>query len=132
MPLVCYLLIEKVCADKEKTMMKIRLRKIANISAWLLLASVVVQVISGWGMTQTEIIYKLSFGLIDRRLADAIHRGSVIALVFFFLVHVLINIRLKITSRRPWLVRLTNGILIAVGIGIMALVVYMEYFAKGG
>lgn len=112
--------------------MKIWLRKIANISAWLLLASVVVQVISGWGITHTDIIYKLSFSLIDRRLADAIHRGSVIALVFFFLVHVLINIRLKITSRRPWLVWLTNGVLIIVGLGIMALVVYMEYFARGG
>jgi thiosulfate reductase cytochrome b subunit len=112
--------------------MKIRLRKIAIISAWLLLASVVVQVISGWGMTQTEIIYKLSFGLIDRRTADAIHMGSIIALVFFFLVHVLINIRLKITSRRRLIVWLTNIVLIAVGIGIMVLVVYMEYFARGG
>lgn len=111
--------------------MKIRLRKIANISAWLLLASVVVQVISGWGISNTGIIYKLSFGLIDRQTADTIHMSSIVALVFFFLVHVLINIRLKITSRRTWVVWLTNGLLIAVGIGIMALVVYMEYFAGG-
>jgi cytochrome b subunit of formate dehydrogenase len=109
--------------------MKIWLRKIANISAWLLLASVVVQVISGWGITHTDIIYRFSFSLIDRRLADAIHRGSVIALAFFFLVHVLINIRLKITSRRRLIVWMANGVLIAVGIGIIALVVYMEYFA---
>jgi len=109
--------------------MKIQLKKIANISAWLLLASVVIQVISGWGITHTDIIYRFSFSLIDRRLADAIHRGSVIALVFFFLVHVLLNIRLKITSRRRLIVWLTNGVLLAVGSGIMALVVYIEYFA---
>jgi cytochrome b subunit of formate dehydrogenase len=112
--------------------MNVWLRKIANISAWLLLASVAVLVLSGWGITQTEVIYKLSFGLIDRRLADAIHRGSVVPLAFFFLLHVLINIRLKITSRRKSVVWLTNGVLIAIGICIMALVVYMEYFARGG
>jgi cytochrome b subunit of formate dehydrogenase len=112
--------------------MNVWLRKIANISAWLLLASVAVLVLSGWGITQTEVIYKLSFGLIDRRLADAIHRGSVLPLAFFFLLHVLINIRLKITSRRKSVVWLTNGVLITIGVCIMALVVYMEYFARGG
>jgi cytochrome b subunit of formate dehydrogenase len=111
--------------------MNVWLRRIANISSWLLLASVAVQVISGWGITNTGIIYNISFGLIDRRLADAIHQGSIIALAFFFLVHVLINIRLKITSRRPIMVWLLNGILIAAGVGIMALVIYMEYFVRG-
>jgi hypothetical protein len=90
---------------------------------------VAVQVISGWGITHTDLIYKASFGLIDRLTANNIHRGSIITLAFFFLVHILINIRLKITSRRPLIVWLTNGLLIAVGLGIMALVVYMEYFA---
>jgi cytochrome b subunit of formate dehydrogenase len=112
--------------------MNVWLKKIASISSWLLLASVVVLVLSGWGITQTEVIYKLSFGLIDRRLADAIHRGSVVPLAFFFLLHVLINIRFKITSRRKSVVWLTNGVLITIGICIMALVVYMEYFARGG
>jgi thiosulfate reductase cytochrome b subunit len=108
--------------------MKVWLKRISNISAWLLLASVALLVISGWGITQTEVIYKLSFGLIDRRLADAIHRASVLPLAFFFLLHVLINIRLKITSRRKPVVWVANGALIAIGLCIMALVVYMEYF----
>jgi cytochrome b subunit of formate dehydrogenase len=108
--------------------MKARLKRIASISSWLLLASVAVLVVSGWGITQTEIIYKLSFGLIDRRMADAVHRGSVVPLAFFFLVHVLINIRLKITSRRKAIVWLANGGLTAIGLVIIGLVVYMEYF----
>jgi hypothetical protein len=112
--------------------MNVWLKRLSNISAWLLLASVAVLVVSGWGITQTEIIYKLSFGLIDRRLADAIHRGSVLPLAFFFLLHVLINIRRKITSRRKLVVWLSNGVLIAIGAGIMALVIYMEYFTGGG
>ena len=112
--------------------MNVWLKRISSISAWLLLANVVVLAISGWGITQTEVIYKLSFGLIDRRLADAIHRGSILPLAFFFLVHVLINIRLKITSRRKSVVWASNGILIAAGIVIMALVVYIQYFYQGG
>ena len=107
--------------------MRARLRRIASISSWLLLASTAILVVSGWGITQTEVVYNLSFGLIDRRLADAIHRGSVLPLAFFFLLHVLINIRRKITSRRKVVVWLANGGLTAIGIGIMALVVYMEY-----
>lgn len=109
--------------------MKAWLKRISGISAWLLLANVIVLVISGWGITQTDIIYRLSFGLIDRRLADEIHRGSIISLALLFLVHVLINIHLKVTSKRPVVVWLVNGILIAAGAGIMVLVVYMEYFA---
>jgi cytochrome b subunit of formate dehydrogenase len=108
--------------------MKAWLKRITSISSWLLLASIAVLVVSGWGITQTEVIYNLSFGLIDRRLADAIHRASVLPLAFFFLLHVLINIRLKITSRRKFVVWLANGGLTAIGAGIMALAVYMEYF----
>jgi cytochrome b subunit of formate dehydrogenase len=108
------------------------LKRISRISAWALLASVVVLVLSGWGITQTEVIYKLSFGLIDRRLADAIHRASILPLTFFFLLHILINIRLKITSRRPFIRWLSDGFLITIGVGIMAAAIYMEYFARGG
>jgi cytochrome b subunit of formate dehydrogenase len=108
------------------------LKRISRISAWLLLVSVVVLLVSGWGITQTDIIYKASFGLIDRRLADAIHRASILPLAFFFLLHVLVNIRLKLHSKNPYLVWFTNGILAAIGGSILALVVYMEYFRVGG
>jgi len=41
------------------------LRRLSRISAWLLLVAVLVLVVSGWGITHTEIIYKATFGLID-------------------------------------------------------------------
>jgi cytochrome b subunit of formate dehydrogenase len=112
--------------------MTLWLKRISRISAWLLLASVVVLLVSGWGITQTEIIYKFSFGLIDRRLADSIHRATILPLAFFFLLHVLTNIKLNITSRIPYVVWLTNGLLTAVGGCILGLVIYIEYFYGGG
>ena len=108
------------------------LRYLSRLSAWLLLITVAVLVISGWGITQTGVIYKFTFGLIDRRLADAIHRATSLPMAIFFLVHVLINIKLSITTRHRSINWLANGLLIAIGLGILAIVVYMEYFRLGG
>ena len=76
------------------------LRRISRISAWLLLATVVVLVVSGWGITHTEIIYKVTFGLVDRGVANFIHRTTIVPLAFFFLSHVLSSIRLSLTSKK--------------------------------
>jgi cytochrome b subunit of formate dehydrogenase len=108
------------------------LKKLARASAWALLVSVIALVVSGWGITQTGVIYNLSFGLIDRRLADAIHRASNAPAAFFFLLHVLINIKLMVSQRQPSRGWLTNIVLIVVGAGLMAIMIYMEYFRLGG
>lgn len=107
------------------------LRKLAGVSAWILLAGIIVLIISGWGITQTGIIHGITFGLIDRRLADAIHRAAVIPLIFFFLLHVLINIRIKISPKSPLKIWSTNVILIVIGIGLTVISVFM-YFRLGG
>ncbi len=104
----------------------------ARASAWVLLVGIIVSVVSGWGITQTSVIYRLSFGLIDRRLADAIHRATNVPLAFFFLVHVLINIKLAILERKPTAGWLPNIVLIVIGIVLMVVMVYMEYFRLGG
>ena len=105
------------------------LRRISRISAWLLLATVAVLVVSGWGITHTEIIYKATFGLIDRRLANSIHRATNLPLAFFFLSHVLINIRLLFTTKKVQNNRFIDGGLIAIGLALMGLFIYVEYLA---
>jgi cytochrome b subunit of formate dehydrogenase len=108
------------------------LKKLARASAWALLVGVVVLVVSGWGITQTGVIHRLTFGLVDRRLADAVHRAANVPVAFFFLSHVLINIKLAASRRYPsggWVI---NGVLIVAGLALMALMVYMEYFRLGG
>lgn len=108
------------------------LKRIARASAWALLAAIVVAVVSGWGITQTGIIYRLTFGLIDRGLADAIHRATNVPLALFFLSHVFINIKLIISQRTPSKSLLTSIVLGVVGTGLLAIVIYMEYFRLGG
>jgi cytochrome b subunit of formate dehydrogenase len=110
----------------------LNLKKLARASAWLLLAGIIVLIVSGWGITQTGVIYNLTGGLIDRRLADAIHRAANVPLAFFFLSHVLINISLMVSRKNQFRVRLTNVILIVVGAAFMAIMIYMQYFRRGG
>ncbi len=108
------------------------LKRISRISAWALLAGVIVLVVSGWGITQTGVIYNITFGLVDRRLADAIHRATNIPLAVFFLTHVMTNIKRATSSNHKSQAWIVNSILIVVGIVLMVIVVYMEYFRLGG
>jgi cytochrome b subunit of formate dehydrogenase len=108
------------------------LRKVARASAIAILVGIVVIVITGWGITQTGVIYNLTHGLIDRGIANAIHRGANAPLAFFFLLHVLINVKIVVSQHHPSRAWLTNSLLIALGAGLMAAMVYMEYFRLGG
>ena len=111
---------------------KLLLRKLARASAWALLVMIIIIVLSGWGITQTTVIYNLSFGLIDRGVANTIHRASNIPLAFFFLSHVFINIKLAALKRFSSLQWLVSAALILLGVVLMAIMVYMEYFRLGG
>ena len=116
--------------DKKKAPVSIqRLKSISFISAWLLLTAAVLLVLSGWGITRTEIIYKITFGLVDRRLANYIHRATNIPLVIFFISHVLINARLSLFCKIPHRIRIVDGILIFAGVLVTVLVLYMELWA---
>ncbi len=115
-------------SDAETSRAALNLRRIARISAWLLLAAVIISLVSGWGITRTEIIYKASFGIIDRKLAKYIHRATQVPMAAVFLSHLLINIKLGLLTERvpkSWLV---NALLIVVGLCLLLMVVYMEYF----
>jgi intracellular septation protein A len=120
------------CAVTVAAKTDIYLKRIAEASAWALLVTIVVAVVSGWGITQTGIIYRLTFGLINRGLADAIHRAVNVPLALFFLSHVFINIKLKISQRSPSKGWLTNSVLGVIGAGLLAIIIYMEYFRLGG
>ena len=103
------------------------LRRLSRASAWLLLVTVVVLVVSGLGITHTDVIYKATFHLIDRALANSIHRATNLPLMFFFLSHVLINIRLQVRGKRTrenWFI---DGGIMLVGLALMGVFIYVEY-----
>lgn len=116
-------------SNPEKPVSIQRLKILSRISAWLLLAAAVILIFSGWGITRTEIIYKVTFGLIDRRLANYIHRATNIPLTIFFLSHLFINARLMLFRKIPQKIRIFDGILIVTGILLVLLVLYMEFWA---
>ncbi len=118
--------------DNNKTAVPVsiqRLRNLSRISAWLLLAVAVVLVLAGWGITRTEIIYKVTFGLVDRRLANYIHRYANVPLAIFFVSHVLINARLSLSRTKLHWIRIIDGIFIVLGVLVIAIVLYMEFWA---
>ena len=108
------------------------LKRIARASSWLLLISVALLVFSGWGITQTGIIYDATGGLIDRRIANEIHRAVVLPLAVFFLLHVFINIGLGTAGKKSYIRQMATWGLAALGISILGIVIYMEYFRPGG
>jgi uncharacterized membrane protein YgdD (TMEM256/DUF423 family) len=105
------------------------LRLIARISAWLLLAGIIVLLVSGWGITHTEIIYKASFHLIDRGLANRIHHDVQIPMAAILITHVFANLRLNLRSRSKKKSWLFNSVLIVLGVCFLVGVVYMERYA---
>jgi hypothetical protein len=108
------------------------MRRLSRISAWALLASVAVLVISGWGITRSGVIYNLSLGLIDRRLANAVHNNASLPLAVFFLLHVGVNLKIALTRSHPGRERFINGTLAVLGLALLAAVVYMDRFSSGG
>jgi hypothetical protein len=100
------------------------LKRLAGATAWLLLGAIIVSVLSGWGIMQTELIYQASLGLVDRGLANSIHRGVQIPMMALFIAHVLANIRVLLLSRWPG--RLMDVMFIAIGAFLLLGVSYME------
>lgn len=103
-----------------------RWKTVARLSAWLLLLALIISMISGWGITRTSVMYKISFGLIDRGRADVIHRATQVPIVAIFLVHVLVNAKVGLSGRFPRGSAAVNTILILIGALVLAAAIYME------
>jgi hypothetical protein len=113
--------------DGAKT--RIYLSWIARASAWLLIPAIIVVAISGWGITHTATIYKASFHLIDRGMADRIHRDVQLPMAVMVTMHVLINLRLKLPFRSAKISWLFHIIFIILGVGLLIGVIYMVRYA---
>jgi hypothetical protein len=63
--------------------------KIQHISGWLALLLLVVSIISGygWDIRTSDLVSKLTGGLLNRRLASDLHSAVVFLLVVLLLLH---------------------------------------------
>jgi hypothetical protein len=61
--------------------------KIRKLTAHLALVTVILFVITGYGMTQYQIIEKITFGLLSKSLSFKIHSYLIYPLIVFLLGH---------------------------------------------
>ena len=61
---------------------------IRRTAAYLALATVLLFIITGYGITQFRIVEKLSLGLLGKALAFKIHSWLIIPLIIFLLIHI--------------------------------------------
>lgn len=66
-----------------------------RIIHWGLLASIVVYVISGFGITQARIVEPMTFGLLGKNLAFKIHDYVFFPFVILLILHLYITFRKK-------------------------------------
>jgi hypothetical protein len=104
-----------------------RLKKLAQVSAWALLALVLLTAIAGYGITNTSLIYRLSFELIDRGAANSLHRWSQPVLAAVVLTHILTNIRLRLPRAFLDKILLTDSLLVIIGLTVMGIVLYLAF-----
>jgi hypothetical protein len=75
-----------------------RLRLARKIIQWLLLATVVVLLVTGLGITEFRIVETATFGLLGKALAQQIHTAP--GLWIFFVVLLAAHISLSIIIRK--------------------------------
>ena len=62
--------------------------KARKLWAYLALATVVLFIITGYGITQYRIVEMLSFGLLSKPLSFRIHSWLIVPLILFLLMHI--------------------------------------------
>ena len=82
--------------------------KINRICAWMLLILMIIFLVSGYAWSNRTIMSLQS--------ARYMHTQLDLFLVFFFLVHALISIRLTLARWRVGNVRIVSGLLFAIGV----------------
>jgi succinate dehydrogenase/fumarate reductase cytochrome b subunit len=87
---------------------------------------------SGWGITTDRHYYiTFSFGRSTAGWPYSIHRAANLPLAFFFLAHVLLNIKIALSRGHSSLEWPVNGMLIFIGALVLALVIYLNISAWG-
>jgi len=78
--------------------MKVSLLRVKQITKWLLLILTLLFVITGFGITQFQIVEKLTLGLLTKSLSFKIHTSLIIPFLILLFIHVYLSKRGNIIS----------------------------------
>ena len=104
------------------------LLKISRFCAWTLIVLILLYFVSGYGMTRTGLMYRLTFGLMDRGVALWIHDVLLtIPMAIAFLLHTLISVRSALIR---WNVKnkfVLNWLMIGIGVVLFGAVLRIYF-----
>ena len=80
----------------QKRTLNYYVMKINRIVVWVLLALMIIYIITGYGLTKPNLIYLLTGGIIDYRVAIFLHNTLDVPLFIFLFVHVVIEIKFSL------------------------------------
>ncbi|MBN2454112.1 hypothetical protein JXB11_01050 [Candidatus Woesearchaeota archaeon] len=66
-------------------------RTIRKIAAYLALITIILYIITGYGIVKYQLVGKLTFGLLDKATSFKIHENLIIPFIVFILVHLLFS-----------------------------------------
>ncbi|HUW48171.1 MAG TPA: hypothetical protein VMW36_05470 [Patescibacteria group bacterium] len=106
------------------------LTKLNRVLVWLTLVLFIVFTISGYGITNPELIRELTGGVFTRAISLKLHLNLAFPVLALLTIHILIGAKSALTRWGVKQGRLLNAFLILLGIFAAALLILMQYFVS--
>ena len=101
-----------------------------RVLVWLTLVLFIVFIISGYGVTNPELIRELTRGVFTRAISLDLHLNLAFPVLALLTIHVLIGAKSALTRWGVKQERLLNAFLILLGVFAVALLILMQYFVS--
>jgi thiosulfate reductase cytochrome b subunit len=75
--------------------MKVSLDKSKVIVRWILFALAIVYIITGFGITQYQVVEKITLGLLTKALAQKIHFYLLIPFLILLIMHIYLSVMIR-------------------------------------
>jgi thiosulfate reductase cytochrome b subunit len=75
--------------------MKVSLDKLKVIARWILFALVIAYIITGFGITQYQVVEKITLGLLTKVLSQKIHFYLLIPFLIFLIIHIYLSVTIR-------------------------------------
>jgi hypothetical protein len=106
------------------------LTKLNRVLVWLTLVLFVVFTVSGYGITNPELIRELTGGVFTRAISLNLHLHLAFPVLALLTIHILIGAKSALTRWGVKQERLLNAFLILLGVFVAALLILMQYFVS--